>query len=269
VFEIGTTLREARVRRGLEISDCEAATKIRGKYLRALEDERFDVLPAPTYVRGFLRTYADFLRLDGQLVMDEYESRFDEELPERHHEVERRPGEGERPPADERGRRPRAAEAPRRRRTEGSLLWLAIGGVLAVALLVWLGVGRDSKSPPALPTTPAPAKNAAGPLARPRPKPKPVAPPRPKHQSIAIVLQGQGTIGSWVSVRGRNEGGPVVFEGILAPGQTYSVRVRRSVWVASGNPGGLAVSVNGAAADLTGVTKDLLVTRQGVTPVSG
>ena len=76
MFELGISLREARTRQGLDISQAELATKIRAKYLRALEEEHFDVLPAETYVKGFLRTYADFLGLDGQLYVDEYESRF-------------------------------------------------------------------------------------------------------------------------------------------------------------------------------------------------
>ena len=76
MFELGTSLREARVRQGLDFPQAELATKIRAKYLRALEEEQFDVLPAETYVRGFLRGYADFLGLDGQLYVDEYESRF-------------------------------------------------------------------------------------------------------------------------------------------------------------------------------------------------
>jgi hypothetical protein len=76
MFELGTSLREARMRQGLDFPQAELATKIRAKYLRALEEEQFDVLPAQTYVRGFLRGYADFLGLDGQLYVDEYESRF-------------------------------------------------------------------------------------------------------------------------------------------------------------------------------------------------
>ncbi len=76
MFELGISLREARTRQGLDIPQAELATKIRAKYLRALEEEHFDVLPAETYVKGFLRTYADFLGLDGQLYVDEYESRF-------------------------------------------------------------------------------------------------------------------------------------------------------------------------------------------------
>src|SRR5438046_2315590 len=76
MFEIGNSLREARLRRGIEISQAEQATKIRGKYLRALEDEQFDVLPSDTYIKGFLRTYADYLGLDSQVYVDEYNSRF-------------------------------------------------------------------------------------------------------------------------------------------------------------------------------------------------
>jgi hypothetical protein len=76
VFEIGTSLYDARQRRQLTYVDLEQVTKIRAKYLRALEEEDFATLPAPTYVRGFLRNYAEALGLDGQLYVDEYDSRF-------------------------------------------------------------------------------------------------------------------------------------------------------------------------------------------------
>ena len=61
VFEIGNSLREARLRQGFELPRVEADTKIRAKYLRALEEERFEVLPGETYVKGFLRTYSEYL----------------------------------------------------------------------------------------------------------------------------------------------------------------------------------------------------------------
>ncbi len=76
MFEIGNTLREARLRRGIDFPQAEADTKIRAKYLRAMEEEQFDLLPATSYVRGFLKSYAEYLGLDGRLVLDEYESRF-------------------------------------------------------------------------------------------------------------------------------------------------------------------------------------------------
>ena len=83
MFEIGSSLQEARLRQGVDLNEAEAATKIRAKYLRALEDERFEILPAQTYVKGFLRAYADYLGLDGQLYVDEFNSRYvpgDDEL---------------------------------------------------------------------------------------------------------------------------------------------------------------------------------------------
>ena len=76
MFEIGNSLRDARVRKELDFPELEQGTKIRAKYLKALEDEAFDQLPGPTYVKGFLRTYADYLGLDGQLYVDEYNVRY-------------------------------------------------------------------------------------------------------------------------------------------------------------------------------------------------
>ena len=75
--EIGETLREARMRQRIDMSEVEAATKIRAKYLRALESEEFDLLPGPTFVKTFLRTYAEYLGLDPRLLVEEYKQRFE------------------------------------------------------------------------------------------------------------------------------------------------------------------------------------------------
>ena len=68
--EIGETLREARMRRRIDMTEVETATKIRGKYLRALENEEWDLLPGPTFVKTFLRTYADYLGLDARNLVE-------------------------------------------------------------------------------------------------------------------------------------------------------------------------------------------------------
>jgi cytoskeletal protein RodZ len=73
--EIGATLREARMRARIDISEIEAETKIRAKYLRALENEEWGLLPGPAYVRSFLRTYAEALDLDARLLLEEYKLR--------------------------------------------------------------------------------------------------------------------------------------------------------------------------------------------------
>ncbi|MEO5576673.1 MAG: helix-turn-helix domain-containing protein [Gaiellaceae bacterium] len=120
MFEIGNSLREARLRRHIEFVDAEHGTKIRGKYLRALEDERFELLPSHTYIKGFLRSYADYLGLDGQLYVDEYNSRFvvgEEDAPVR-------------------PRRVPAAKARRSDRRESNIVLLALTSIALVTALV-------------------------------------------------------------------------------------------------------------------------------------
>src|SRR3954453_5951482 len=112
MFEIGNSLRDARLRKELDFPELEQGTKIRAKYLRALEDETFDQLPGPTYVKGFLRTYADYLGLDGQLYVDEYNVRYGsgQEVLER--QMRSTPA----PRPRQRGRR-------KRRRLESNVVW--------------------------------------------------------------------------------------------------------------------------------------------------
>src|SRR3712207_9378977 len=74
---IGETLREARMQRRIDMTEVEAATKIRAKYLRALENEEWDLLPGPTFVKTFLRTYAEYLELDPKPLVEEYKQRYD------------------------------------------------------------------------------------------------------------------------------------------------------------------------------------------------
>lgn len=61
----------------IDVSEIEAQTKIRAKYLRALENEEWDLLPGPTFVRSFLRTYAQALGLDDKAIVDEYRLRYE------------------------------------------------------------------------------------------------------------------------------------------------------------------------------------------------
>src|SRR3954468_13444248 len=101
--DIGNTLRETRMRQRIDIVEVEAATKIRAKYLRALENEEWDALPGPTFVRTFLRTYGDYLGLDSKMLVEEYKQRFE------------RPGPGDLLPFHPRGsgrHKPRSRALP-------------------------------------------------------------------------------------------------------------------------------------------------------------
>jgi cytoskeleton protein RodZ len=79
---VGQTLRKARTDRGIELSEVERATKIRTKFLEAMEEDRWEALPAPAYARGFLDIYARYLGLDRDALLDQYSETVEGEHPE-------------------------------------------------------------------------------------------------------------------------------------------------------------------------------------------
>jgi cytoskeleton protein RodZ len=139
--EIGATLREARMRARIDVSEIEAQTKIRAKYLRALENEEWGLLPGPTFVKSFLRTYAQALGLDGKALVEEYRL---------HHE---HPSEAMLEPIVS---TPQSRRTPARARRSASdtgpsrayMVTVGAIGVVIIALIVLLITGgKSSKSP--------------------------------------------------------------------------------------------------------------------------
>src|SRR3954471_20322117 len=128
---IGATLREARMRARIDISEIESETKIRAKYLRALENEEWDLLPGPTYVKSFLRTYAEALGLDAKLLLEEYKLRH--ERPSADDLMLFAPAgrrEGARPRRGRPQPPPRAAPRPPRGVPAGAIVGVIVLGVL-------------------------------------------------------------------------------------------------------------------------------------------
>jgi len=115
---IGSDLHRARTRREIELHEVEAATRIRARFLRAIENEEWDALPGGVYTRGFIRTYANFLSLDGNRLADDY----------------RREVEGAQP---EVAATARGSAAPRVSR---GVPWAAVIAAVAVALAVAVAV---------------------------------------------------------------------------------------------------------------------------------
>jgi cytoskeleton protein RodZ len=175
--DIGSTLREARMRARIDISEVEAKTKIRAKYLRAIENEEWDLLPGPIYVKSFLKTYADYLGLDSRLLLDEFKRRFE------------RPTDHELRPIGSIGRE-------RERAARGPLLpsWAIIGVVLVavVAVLYLIGSGSGSKTPPAPVSagTGSHAKKRHHGHAHHRVKPPVTTPPAPTVAKLQLVPTG-------------------------------------------------------------------------------
>jgi hypothetical protein len=237
VFEIGNSLREARLRQTLDFPEIEQATKIRAKYLRALEDEQFDVLPAQTYVKGFLRSYAEYLGLDGQLYVDEYNSRF---------------VVGE----EESAARPRRSAPPSRGvQVQSRVVLLTLLGIAAVTALVivaWTRGEPQKKEPVGLGSTPAQ---------------KPAVAPRPRVTTNTVRLIVTAKRGDcWLEVHSGSATGRILFQGTLERGQRKLFNGRK-LWITLDRPENLGTVLNGRSRRLPeGGVKTLIVTARGIRP---
>jgi hypothetical protein len=236
MFEIGTSLREARLRQGLDFPELEQATKIRGKYLRALEDEQFDLLPAQTYVKGFLRAYADYLGLDGQLYVDEYSSRYVV-------------GEDDAP-----FRARRTAPSTRSPRLQARVVLLTLLGIVLVTGLVIVAWKRgEPEQQHVVGLTPSTSSSPAA----------PVVPKRARARRVRLVVHAY--VGSsWVRVQ---RGSRVLFQNWLDLGQT-KVFAGRSLRLEARTPDALSLRVNGKAVRFPAGARVVVVTARGLRPAS-
>jgi cytoskeleton protein RodZ len=232
VFDIGSSLREARLRQELDFPALEERTKIRPKYLRALEDERFDILPSPTYVKGFLRSYAEALGLDGQPFVDEYNSRFaigDDELVVR---------ATRRVPAPRRDRQVRESRM-------AVVALVAIGVLTALVIAAWRFGGPEPEKVPGLAGQGATAQVA---------------------ERLGFAVRARDGA-SWMMVRAGSENGRLLYSGTLERGQRKTFTGRRALQLALAQPGNVVVRVNGNREELPAGTSFVVTARQ-IAPAS-
>jgi cytoskeleton protein RodZ len=229
--EIGETLREARMRRRIDMAEVEAATKIRAKYLRALETEEWDLLPGPTFVKTFLRTYAEYLELDARLLVEEYRQRY--ERPATQDLTPFAAGLGRR-----RRRRPRLAAL-------GPGLVVVLGVAALLGVLYWLGTsGGDDEDPSGLTGMEQNAqsrqeRSQAERRRRRREAREERAERRPRRVRLQLVASGEVYV-CLVDARGRQ----VIDERTLGAGTRTRTFTSRSFRSNFGN-GNLRMRVNG------------------------
>jgi transcriptional regulator with XRE-family HTH domain len=240
MFEIGKSLAEVRTQRGLSPEDVEQALHIRQRYVAALEEERWDVLPGDAYAWGFLRSYADFLGLDGQRYADAYR-RFA-------------------PPVDP---LPIPEEPPRRPERRRLPVGAAVAGLSLLAagtVMLGRGGGTHDRNPV-----------TAGPLAsvvlgrhfvgRPAPPARQASEPKPS----AVIRATGGDC--WVSVRIGGPQGREIYSGILNHGDTLRYGTTRRLWLRMGRPSELTIRIGKRV--LTGLSAfpaNLVLTRHGSLP---
>jgi hypothetical protein len=234
VFEIGSSLRDSRMRQKLDVTDVERDTRIRARYLIALEEERFEDLPGSAYAKGFLRTYANYLGLDAQRFIDEYNSRF--------------------APSEELA--PLAPARPRRRRSAIDLRLLVIPAAAILALLGWRLATPSSHHETFTPPPPRTQTTT-------KPKPAP-APPVAKHPAGPAKLKLVASRGRcWVLVRLGSETGRQLFERTLEQGESARFVARR-LWIRIGAPWNLDATLNGKPVALPAAIANVIATRRGL-----
>jgi Helix-turn-helix domain len=213
---VGTRLREARRRRKLSLAEVEAATKIRCRYLQAIENDDWDQLPGDIYARAFIRTYGNLLGLDGERLAEE----------QRRLRGAARPGEG----------LPRVDPLPRRRRNRQvpSRLLAFLVSALVVAALLAIGLSTGGGSGET--TTPEPEPSLGDARA--------VTPAAPPGHSLRLLARGE----VWVCLMG-TQSKPLIAGQILEPGDTAGPFRSDSFSLALGN-GAVTMTVDGQQANL-------------------
>lgn len=244
-MEIGNILREARQAKGYSLADAEEATKIRARYLEALENEQFEILPGQVYVIAFLRNYARFLGLDdNQLVQQYKEMGTSSDISEYDHEDENTTLQASSTP-DRRIRR-------RSKRRVSYWPFVAVAALLAVAL----GIGYAFKSLPPQADTEQP--QVAGQQQESEQQQSPdvendrqdqtnegpeATSPDPQKQTSPVELVLNVTDANcWMKI---DVDGQTAFEGIVTPGNVKEFSGQERINVVLGNAGAVEVQYNG------------------------
>lgn len=266
--EIGNRLREARIRKGLSLKDVSDATKIRSKYLEALEEDDFEVLPAPVFAKAFLRTYASYLKIDPDDVIEEY--RLTHEPRRDEHAVVRT--DTRQPP-----RSRTSVERKKRttRRNQRGYVVIAVLAVVAIALLAWFTSGRGDDETTTLDSgsfsssVSTPGSEVAGSTTTDSTS------AGDSSTTTTVVATGKNVVmvltvsdGScWLVVREDSENGAELFAGTLTAGGQKTFDSAKRYWMNVGLPEVLSVTINGNVRSLEGDAGAFVVTENGAEPV--
>lgn len=251
--KIGPILEKARKERGLTLEEAEHATKIRKRYLSGLEREDYGVLPDAVYARGFLKTYANYLGLDGEELARALRDR---RRPRRERSVNYgapQASEFDRPLIN-----PGELGKKDKRRISGTTILTILVAMLALAAVVGslYYVGRSAQSAGESPEPPPPQSEqqaANGPEGN---QPagqggiqenaqgggsgaQPAAPPQPETLTVEVSVEGDP---SWLSILADGE---LSYEQIAEPGFSQTFEAQREISIKTGNAGAVGVVVNG------------------------
>ncbi len=249
--QIGPLLEKKRLEKGLSLKEAEQATKIRTRYLKGLEREDPTALPDPVYARGFLKTYANFLGLDGEQLSREFR---DHRAPRRERYLDyERPQRGE---FDQPIINPGGVDDAERRRISGATIFTIVLAVLVLAVVIGALYYVGSRSTGNIPNN-APEEElvveqeAEDDSSREEPAAGPESKTGAEDRADDASNEGSKAVQVTVRVVGVPTGLTVLTDGTVAsdqfaqPGFSQTFEARRTVTISTANAGAVEVEVDG------------------------
>ena len=239
---IGEILREARERKNVSFEEIEDTTKIKKRYLLAMELEEWSRMPGKVYAKGFLRTYARYLGLDEQSIADLFELSLAAREPDKA-ELSAVPAEKKRKAR----RRRKQPEVDLHNKPKKRMVYvLCILSVILIVFVVWAyktyyldEIEAEKQAPP--------------PIVLPQPEPAPppfVVEPDPEPVVLtAFAIQLEATENCWLRLR---DGGELVYEDTMRKGEIREFEDIGAIELRIGNAGGLLITLNGLSLPPTG-----------------
>lgn len=242
---LGDILRKERERQNLTVKDIERDTSIRGLYLSAIENGEYDLLPGEVYLKGFIRSYAEYLKLDGAALLQQYYA-------------EKGPIEAPvNPVGNSEAVKAASVETPagaktefrerveKSRQTQKILIGLAAAGLVFGG--IYMGLRSDSEKPaataPAATQAPAVHKETA----------PAVAVPEKKVDGVEVTATFSDKC--WTKIIADEK---TVFEGTVESGEKLTWKAKQQIVVTAGNAGAVDVVYNGKSLGKLGATGDVV-----------
>jgi cytoskeletal protein RodZ len=235
--ELGQTLRTRREERGLTLKEVEQALNIRVKYLQAIEEENYQLIPGEVYVKGFLRNYASYLGLNGEEFVQRYK-------------------DAKQPPAtvaqlDKKEERPNfEVKAPGSNRI---IYWGLAIGIVGAGYFGYNQFSQPStpkvSNPPPISSTPVPGASQQ------TPPPGTAQPPQTTPVIQGVKVDAKITAKCWVQVLAD---GREIFEGVLKQGDIATWEAKTTMEITLGNAGGVELTVNGQPQGALGKSGDVV-----------
>ena len=237
---LGHYLKKEREKKNISLRDVSRNTRVREHLLEAIEADRYDLLPSPTFVKGFLQSYAKYVGLDPNEIVLRFQN------------VMKGPQKEEpSPPPEE--------KIPQKAKPFSIIGGAVLGGILLILLLIYL-TSQGPSTPPIPPTSPEPeVKEGSAPV----PSSQPLL-PTPDQEEKPVSLQLKAAERTWVRFQIDDQ---AEKEAMLQPGENLNLRDAKRVHLLVGNAGGLDLTVNEKKLERFGKSREvvtLIFTPEGV-----